>query len=291
MGVDLHCHSVASDGSETPSEVIRRAAVAGLDAVALTDHDVLEGLAEAGEAAARHDVELIPGTELSLDWSGIDPAADQRGGMHLIVLWIDDGPGPLQDRLADLRLGRERRNHTILERLAQLGLDVPMSEVMARAGSGSVGRPHIAGVMVDRLYVPDIATAFSEYLAHGRPAYVPRARLDPGTALRLGRASGGVPVLAHPHTLGFEHDPDLEALLRHLAGLGLMGVETDHSASETPRRRALRRMADRVGLSRSGGSDYHGSYKPGIEVGVGVGDLDVPTAYLDELRSRREQAG
>ena len=287
MAIDLHSHSTASDGSESPSEVVRRAAAAGLEALALTDHDVLEGLAEAEEAAARHGIELIPGTELSLDWAALDSEADVRGGMHLVVLWIDDVPGPLQDRLADLRGGRQHRNRLIVERLADIGMDVPMTDVLAHAGSGSVGRPHIARVMVERGYVPDIATAFSEFLAHGRPAYVARIRLDPATALRLARESGGVPILAHPHTLGYEHDAELERMLTRLRHLGLAGMETDHSGSEPERRRILRRMADRVGLVRSGGSDFHGTYKPGIDLGRGVGDLDVPDSYLDDLRALR----
>lgn len=288
MAVDLHTHSVMSDGSETPTEVVRLAAVAGLSAVALTDHDVLGGLTEAIKAAEEHDVELIPGVELSLDWSDFELDADGRGGMHLIVLWIEDSVGPLQDRLADLRLGRHDRNHTILERLGQLGLEVPMEEVIARAGEGSVGRPHIAGVMVERGYVPDIASAFELYLGHGAPAYVGRRRLTPHEAIELGRASGGVPVLAHPHTLGYEDDGRLEGLLRWLAEIGLVGMETHHSGAEPERRRQLSRMARRLGLLASGGSDFHGAYKPGIEIGVGLGDLEVPDDFLEGLRSFRE---
>lgn len=288
MAVDLHSHSVVSDGSETPSEVVRLAADAGLGALALTDHDVLAGLGEAHEAAAHHEVELIPGVELSLDWSALADDADRRGGMHLVVLWLDDEPGPLQDRLADLRLGRDDRNHTILERLSQLGFDVPMEEVMTRAGEGSVGRPHIAGVMVDRGYVADVASAFDLYLAHGAPAYVPRARLTPDEAIPLARAAGGVPILAHPHTLGYENDADLERVVRHLHEMGLVGMESHHSAVEPDRRRLLRRLATRLGLLPSGGSDFHGSYKPGIEIGVGCGDLEVPDEFLEGLREQRD---
>ncbi|HJR91994.1 MAG TPA: PHP domain-containing protein [Acidimicrobiia bacterium] len=287
MAIDLHTHSQVSDGSETPAEVIRRAARTGLTAVALTDHDILAGLAEAVAAADETGIELIPGVELSLDWSGMVPDADGLGGMHLIVLWVDDETGPLQDRLADLRSGRDDRNHTILERLAQLGLDVPMTEVAARAGAGSVGRPHIAGVMVDRGYVPDIATAFDEYLAQGRPGYVGRRRLAPGEAIALARQSGGVPILAHPHTLGFDDDNRLVDILERLVDVGLVGLETHHSGNEPDRRRALRRMAARLELAPSGGSDFHGTYKPGIEVGTGVGDLAVPAEFLDELRRHR----
>lgn len=288
MAVDLHSHSVVSDGSEPPAEVVRLAADAGLHAIALTDHDVLAGLEDAHKAAARYEVELIPGVELSLDWSTLADDADQRGGMHLVVLWLDDEPGPLQDRLADLRMGRDDRNRTILERLSQLGFDVPMDEVMARAGAGSVGRPHIAGVMVDRGYVPDVASAFDLYLAHGAPAYVPRSRLTPETAIRLSRESGGVPILAHPHTLGYERDNDLERVVGHLRELGLVGLESHHSAVEPDRRRLLRRLAARLGLLPSGGSDFHGSYKPGILIGVGCGDLEVPDEFLEGLREQRD---
>lgn len=287
MAVDLHTHSDVSDGSEPPREVVRLAAQSGLTALALTDHDILSGLGEAKRAAEEFGLELIPGVELSLDWSSIAPSADERGGMHLIVLWLDDTPGPLQDHLAELRRGRDERNLRILGRLADLGLEVTLEEVERRAGSGSVGRPHIAGVMVDRGYVPDIATAFDLYLRNGGPAYVGRPRLDPARAIRLALASGGVPILAHPQSLGYESDPQLEGILRQLAEMGLVGVETHHSAIEPYRRRILRRMAERIGLAPSGGSDFHGAYKPGIAVGTGCGDLLVPDEFLEDLRARR----
>ncbi len=287
MAVDLHSHSVVSDGSETPAEVVRLAAETGLSAIALTDHDVLGGIDEARRAAVRHGIELVPGVELSLDWSELVEESDGLGGMHMIVLWVEDEPGPLQDRLADLRLGRDDRNHTILERLSQLGLDVPAEEVIARAGEGSVGRPHIAGVMVERGYVPDIATAFDLYLGNGAPAYVGRRRLAPEEAIGLAVESGGVPILAHPHTLGYEDDNPLEAMLQRLKQMGMVGVETDHSAVDPARRRLMRRMADRLGLLPSGGSDFHGTYKEGIAVGVGSGDLEVPDRFLEGLRGAR----
>lgn len=287
MAVDLHTHSTVSDGSEPPAEVVRRGAEAGLRALALTDHDILSGLEEARKAAAHHNVELVPGVELSLDWSDINGDADLRGGMHLVVLWVEDEPGPLQDRLAELRQGRDERNRIILERLAGLGLEVSMEEVMARAGEGSVGRPHIAGAMVDRGYVPDVATAFELYLAHGGAAYVPRSRLTPQVAIPLARRSGGVPILAHPQTLAFDRDADLERVVRRLREMGLVGLESHHSGVEPSRRRILRRLAARAGLLPSGGSDFHGSYKPGVEIGVGCGDLEVPDEFLEGLRQQR----
>lgn len=287
MAIDLHTHSTISDGSETPTEVIRLAATAGLSTVALTDHDILDGLTEAKKAADEYDIELIPGIELSLDWSELTPDSESRGGMHMLVLWIDDEPGPLQDLLADLRLGRDDRNQVILERLSQLGLEVPMEDVAARAGDGSVGRPHIASVMVDRGYVPDITAAFDQYLGNGAPAYVGRRRLRPTEAIEAARASGGVPILAHPHTLACEHDGELEELLGHMIEFGLIGLESHHSACEPQRRRQLLSMAERLGLAPSGGSDFHGSYKPGVKIGVGIGDLSVPDEFLEGLRSHR----
>ncbi len=286
MPVDLHSHSTASDGSETPARVVAMAAEAGLSALALTDHDTLSGIGEARQAADQLGVELIAGVELSLDWTAHYPAGGRPGGMHLIVLFVDDSHGPIQDRLEGLRVGRSARNRLILERLADLGVDISIEEVVAKAGAGTVGRPHIAAALVDRGYAPDIGSAFQLYLGNQGPAYVGRRRLTANDALDLARRSGGVSVLAHPYTLGLEHDRQLENLLAQLAERGLDGVETHHSGIEPDRRKTLRRMASRVGLSPSGGSDYHGTYKPGIEVGVGVGDLAVPDHFLEELRER-----
>lgn len=287
MPIDLHTHSTVSDGSERPAEVVRRAAAVGLSAVALTDHDILSGLSEAAASAEEHGVELVPGVELSIDWSEMTSGIDEPGGMHMLVLWLEDRAGPLQDELGALRLGRDDRNRQILTRLEELGLPVTADELAAVAGEGSVGRPHIAAAMMDRGYVPDIGTAFDLYLRQGRPAYVPRQRLRPELALDLAHRSGGVTVLAHPFTLGFDDDHRLEDMFERLASLGLIGIESHHSREEPERRRLLARMARRHGLVPSGGSDYHGSFKPDIEVGTGVGDLAVPDDFLEELRRHR----
>lgn len=278
MAVDLHAHSTASDGTEPPSEVVRLAARAGLSAVALTDHDTLEGVGEARSEAARHGIELIPGTELSCEWD--------RGGLHVVVLFLEPGRGPLQDRLADLREARHRRNRDIARRLSDLGLDIDYPEVLAEAGRGSVGRPHFAAVMKRKGYVPDISTAFREYLGAGKPAYAPRRLLSPEEAIGMARRSGAVPVLAHPHTLGLDSTGEYEATYRWLAGMGLVGVECFYSEYDSAMRRQLERSVRSFGLLPSGGSDFHGDYKPGIGVGVGRGDLEVPDRVLEALRDR-----
>ena len=276
MTVDLHTHSTASDGSDPPEHVVELAVEAGLSAIALTDHDTQEGLGAAVAAAATHDLELIPGVELSLNYD--------NGAMHLIVLWLDPGTGPLQDRLQGLQTGRGRRNEAIVDKLGEAGLPVTIEEVLAEAGGGSVGRPHIAAVMVRHGYVPDIRAAFDLWLGRGRPAYVGRDRLDPELAIGLARESGAVPVLSHPHTLGVTTAPDMADLLTGLKGAGLIGLEAFYGSYRRHEREGYADLARRFELIPSGGSDYHGSYKPGLSLGSGYGDLAVPDSVLAELR-------
>jgi predicted metal-dependent phosphoesterase TrpH len=275
MSVDLHTHSTASDGSESPTRLIEMAAQAGLSYVALTDHDTQEGVEEARRAASVNDVELIPGVELSLQYD--------QGGMHLIVLWLPPGGGPLQDRLKGLQEGRTGRNEHIIAALCDLGMPMTIDEVMEQAGGGSVGRPHIAAVMMKRGYVPDIKSAFDLWLGSGRPAYVDRDRLEPGDAISLARESGAVPVLAHPHTLGITTAPAMGAMLTRLKAAGLIGLEAFYGSYRRHEREGYADLARRFDLVPTGGSDYHGSYKPGLELGTGYGDLFVPGSVVEQL--------
>ena len=280
MAVDLHTHSSYSDGSDAPAELVAAAARARLEAVALTDHDNLDGIPEAIDAADRLGVELIPGVELSCRW--------ERGGFHLIVLWLEPGPGPLQDRLAELQAGRATRNEHMVERLAGLGIDITYAEVVEEAGGTGVGRPHMAAVLVRKGVVESMSEAFDSYLAAGRPGYVGRVRLSPEDAIGLARASGGVPVVAHPHTLGIFRS-ELDTELKRLAGLGLGGVEAYYPEYEPDTRLELVERTRQAGLIPSGGSDYHGSYKQGLRIGSGYGDLAVERSVLEELRADRRR--
>jgi hypothetical protein len=276
MAIDLHAHSTASDGSDTPSQLVRRAAEIGLSAVALTDHDTLEGIEEATAAARLTSVRLIPGVELSLEWS--------QGGMHLIVLFLGPGRGPLRDRLAELQAGRDERNQKMVELLNSLGLSIEYQEVLTEAGGGSVGRPHIAAVMARHGHVDNIASAFDLWLGKGKPAYVGRKRLLPEEAIGLARMEGAVPILAHPHTMGIETAEDMATTLRRLRAAGLIGLECHYPLYSPDERLEYVDLARRFDLVPSGGSDYHGRYKVGIDLGVGKGDLRVPDSVLDELR-------
>jgi hypothetical protein len=276
MAVDLHSHSTASDGSEKPAALIEQALQIGLTALALTDHDTQDGMADAKLAADATGLELIAGTELSLEYD--------VGGMHLVVLWLEPGPGPLQDRLLELRHGRGQRNEMIAQRLTELGMPVTAEEILHEGGSGSIGRPHIAAVMMRKGYVESIVEAFELWLTPGKPAYIGRPRLSPEEAIQLARASGGVPVLAHPHTLGINRAHEMADLLTRLIGAGLVGLEAYCAGYRRHEREGYADLARRFGLVPAGGSDFHGTYKPGLSLGTGYGDLIVPDVVVEELR-------
>ena len=278
MPVDLHLHSSYSDGSDSPEQIVRAAVDAGLSAIALTDHDNLNGIAEAREAAAAVGIDLIPGTELSVEWDG--------AAMHLLVYFLEPGTGPLQDRLEFVQSGRTDRNREMVDRLQTLGIDIAMSEVEAEAGGTGVGRPHFAAVLVAKGYVDTISEAFDRLLATGRPGYVPRVRLGCHEAIELALASGAVPAVAHPHTLGVGRD-EFAAAFAGLADAGLAGLEAHYHEYAPELRTHLAALADDLGLIATGGSDYHGSYKPGLSVGVGQGDLVVPDSVVEALYERR----
>ncbi len=275
MAVDLHLHSVYSDGSETPGAIVERALRARLHAIALTDHDTLAGVDEAAAAAGAAGLAFVPGVELSVEWA--------TGPMHLLVYHLEPGPGPLQDRLVEIQAGRARRNEQIASRLVAIGLEVTLAEVEDEAGGGGVGRPHFAAVLLRKGYVTSIRDAFDRYLAAGRPGYVNRERLDAVTAIRLARASGAVPVIAHPHTLGITAG-EFRAAFEQLTEVGLGGIEAYYAEYRPEMRRHLAEICRALGIAATGGSDFHGSYKPGLEVGTGYGDLSVPDDTLDSLR-------
>ncbi len=276
--IDLHTHSTVSDGTDAPEQLVGLAADAGLTAIALTDHDTVDGLDAAHAAAEPLGIRLVRGCELS--------CAVDRGAMHLVVLFLEGETGPLQDRLAELRAGRDTRNEQMVAALADTGIEIGLDEVLEEAGKGAVGRPHIAAVLLRKGYVSSIKEAFHRWLTRGRPAYVERDRLDPAEAISLAHASGAVTVLAHPRSLD-RGDTELSAALEELASAGLDGIECEYGRYTRHERTALRELARRHGLAPSGGSDYHGAYKPDLSVGVGTGDLHVPDEWLDELEVRR----
>jgi 3',5'-nucleoside bisphosphate phosphatase len=294
--IDLHTHSTVSDGSEPPERIPEMAAAAGCSALALTDHDSLAGLDDARRAAERVGVRLVPGCEVSCRKPSVGGSAvggstvggsAVTGSVHVLVYFVEPGESPLAGELAVLRGDRAQRNHRLRARLEELGVPVDYDAMVAEAGGEEgLGRPHFARALVRAGAARDIDDAFDRWLGDGRPAYVPKARLDPTDVIRLATASGGVAVLAHPLSLELGPAP-LESLVAELAEEGLGGIEAVYGSYHPEQRRALRRMARRHDLVATGGSDYHGTFKPDLQVGTGTGDLDVPDSALDELVARR----
>lgn len=274
--IDLHTHSHYSDGTDAPAALVEMAAAAGLTALALTDHDLLEGHREA-RAAARDRIEFVPGIELSVDWHG--------STMHLLGYWVPQG-GALDDRLSWVQEGRVMRNKEILDALAGIGIEISEEDFAREAGPGVAGRPHFAQLLVAKGFAESISDAFDRYLAAGRPAYRPRRRLVAAVAVEAIEADGGVSAVAHPHTVA-DDENGFRAAFEAFAELGVDGVECHYSEYSPEQRAALATKAEHLGLVPTGGSDYHGSKKPGIDLGVGRGDLAVPDTSLQMLRSRR----
>jgi predicted metal-dependent phosphoesterase TrpH len=276
--IDLHTHSTVSDGSDPPERIPELAAAAGCSAVALTDHDRMDGLEAAGKRAAEVGVELVPGCEISCEVP--------KGTMHLLIYFVEPG-GPLEDELIRLQDARDTRNARMYARLSdELGLPITPEEVEVEAGGKGVGRPHVAAVLVRKGVVGSIQEAFDRYLAKGQPGYVEKERLYPDKAIALARESNAVPVLAHPLSLGLV-PAELDRTVGELAGLGLAGAEAIYGRYTPEERQLVADLARRHGLVVTGGSDYHGTYKPDLQIGIGKGDLDVPDVALEQLVARR----
>ncbi len=274
---DLHVHSTCSDGTVRPAEVVRRARDAKLVAMALTDHDTFDGVAEAMEAGAALGVRVVPGIELSLPHAGT---------FHMIGLGVDPANAQIRAVAETLREGRGPRNRAIVERLCALGLAVTIEEVEAEAGGDVVARPHIARVLVKKGYVGSIVEAFERYLKKGAPAYADRPRVELRDAIAAVRAAGGASVLCHPSTLGIDDDEALLAELRRFALAGLDAVEVRCGRSTRADMARWEGLVQDVGLLPSGGSDFHGDNKPDLKVGTGRGKLRVPLEWLEALEER-----
>ncbi|MFF5182418.1 PHP domain-containing protein [Streptomyces sp. NPDC000345] len=252
MRIDLHCHSTASDGTDTPAELVRNAAAAGLDVVALTDHDTTRGYAEAVAALPR-GLTLVTGAELSCRLDGVS--------LHMLAYLFDpEEPALLAEREL-VRDDRVPRARGMVAKLQGLGVPVTWEQVARIAGDGSVGRPHVATALVELGVVPTVSDAFTrDWLADGGRAYVEKHETDPFEAIRLVKGAGGVAVFAHP-AAGKRGRTVPEAAIAEMAAAGLDGIEVDHMDHDEDTRARLRGLAKELGLLVTGSSDYHGSRK------------------------------
>ncbi|MGW3110214.1 PHP domain-containing protein [Streptomyces sp. NPDC001091] len=271
MRIDLHCHSTASDGTDTPAELMRAAAGAGLDVVALTDHDTTRGYAEA-RAALPEGLTLVTGAELSCRIDGVS--------LHLLAYLFDpEEPALLAEREL-VRDDRVPRAHAMIAKLDALGVPVTWEQVERIAAGGTVGRPHLATALVELGVVPTVSDAFTpEWLADGGRAFVEKHESDPLEAIRLVKSAGGVTVLAHPAAAKRGRTVPQDAIVA-MAAAGLDGIEADHTEHDQATRTRLRGLAQDLGLLVTGSSDYHGTRKT---VALGENTTD-PEVYGEIIR-------
>jgi 3',5'-nucleoside bisphosphate phosphatase len=276
--VDLHCHSTASDGTLSPTDVVRLAKENNLSAISLTDHDTIGGIAEAAEEAHRQGIDFLPGIEISCEYP-------HPGTMHLLGYGVDANSPALQNLTRQLLEGRDNRNPKIIAKLQELGVSITMEEVENEAGGKVIGRPHIAAILHRKGYVSSIKEAFNKYLAPGGLAYFDKERLNCKTAVQMILDCGGLPVLAHPIQLRYENDAQLMRVVKDLIDLGLLGIEVIHSDHDDKLVAQYTQIADAYHLIKTGGSDFHGSNKKDIPLGSARG-RKVPRKFFDDLVER-----
>ncbi|MBI5583709.1 MAG: PHP domain-containing protein [Deltaproteobacteria bacterium] len=273
--IDLHTHSTASDGSFSPRALVEYAVKKGAAAIALTDHDTIEGLPEALHVAGAMGLELVPGLEISADHPG--------GTMHILGYFINPEDPVLGQELNRLQEARRERNPKIIAKLQNLGIPVTYDQVRALA-VGQVGRPHIAQAMLQIGAVKTLDEAFKKFLTKGAPAYVEKFRYPPEKAVALIIRAGGVPVLAHPFTLKFASPDELRGHVSALKDQGLKGLECLYSEHSTEQTRRYSLLAADLGLAVTGGTDFHGKNKESVDLLTGYGALRIPYRLLEELK-------
>ncbi|WP_406678490.1 PHP domain-containing protein [Moorella sp. ACPs] len=269
---DLHTHTTASDGRLSPAELIRLAQTKGLTALGVTDHDTVAGLAEALAAGSSYGVTVVPGVELSTEWEDKE--------VHILGYYLDWQKEHLLAFLETMRQARHRRTARMVARLQELGYDISMGEVEQEVRGEAVGRPHIAAVLVRKGYAPSVEAAFKTLLARGRPAYVPREKVEPARAVEVILKAGGVPVLAHPGL------SEADALLPALVDDGLQGIEAYYPLHDAAATGRYLELASRYNLVVTGGSDFHGIVDGSH---AELGTCRVGTAELEQLQVRAKK--
>lgn len=277
--IDLHTHSLCSDGAQTPTDVVRTAAEAGLAAIALSDHDCIDGVQEAMDAGKALGVEVIPAVELS---------AQSDTELHILGYFVDIRNKKLQDMMAYALQVRDERQEEVCRKLNEQGFDITMDELREEANGKVLCRAHFAKIMVRKGYAESVKDAFNRYLSVGCYAYSNRQALTGPEAVSLIREAGGIAVAAHLHLIKMPDD-QLKEYLKSLIPYGLDGVEGYYTDYTPDMERRYRAMAEELGLVISGGTDYHGANKPHISVGKGKGELEIPYSVLDGLRARHAE--
>ena len=278
MRIDLHSHTIFSDGTLTPAQLVAAAEENEVSILAVTDHDTLLGVQPTIDAARGKNLNIIPGVELSIDMD-----LRNHGYIHLLGLFIDHRNSNLKSRLQKLRAARDQRNRIILKKLESLNICLSEEELIEEAGRGSAGRPHIAVLMQRKGYARSLKEAFETYLKQGAPAYANREKLSFTEACTLIHQAGGLAILAHPVSMAIMDEMELEHMLLKLRSLGLDGLEVYSSFHKKNFGDRLLVLAQVHHLLVSGGSDFHGDNKPDIQLGLGLGGLNIPVKVYDDL--------
>lgn len=273
--IDLHTHSCCSDGSMTPRELIAHAKESGISAVALSDHDCVDGVREAMEEGERLGVEVIPAIEFSV-------VSDTE--THMLGYFIDPDSPAIGAAMEKIFAAREYRARVTLEKLNELGFPITVEEVKRVAGGALLCRAHYARVLQDKGLVPSVKEAFDKYLANGRPAYCGKQAITAEEAIELIHAAGGIAFVAHLHLIRLS-DEELYSFLRRLKAAGLDGIEGYYTEYTPEMQEKFQRMARELDLQISGGTDFHAKMKPHIAIGRGTGNLRIPYSVLENMKN------
>ena len=274
--IDLHTHSLKSDGSMTPAEVVREAKKAGLSAIALSDHDTVDGVEEAMAEGEKIGVEVVPAIEFSVL---------SKTETHILGYFIDHNNPRLKQMLKEIVDLRIERNYVTCDRLNELGFDITIEEVRALAPNNFVGRAHFARVLMDKGYTQSVKEGFDKYMSVGKYAYCEKQRLSAKEAIELITECGGLSFLAHPHLTKLP-DGELKEFLTELKGYGLCGLEGYYTDYTPDMQEKYQSLAKELGLMISGGTDFHAKMKPHISIGKGTGNMKIPYSVLESIKTK-----
>ena len=275
--IDLHMHSSASDGTFSPSALLAEAKKAGLSAMALTDHDTMDGIEEAGKAARELEIELVPGVEISTEYEGCE--------VHVLGYYVSPEYPRLKAMLEEFRDFRATRNVRMVERLQEEGFSITMEDLTGKFPDSVLTRAHMARFLCETGQIPDTKTAFSKYLGENCCCYIDRPKISPVEAVSLIRDAGGLSVLAHP-VIYLLSDTSLRQMIAEMKEAGMCGIEAVYSENSNEDEVRMKKLTEEFGLLVTGGSDFHGRNKPDILPGVGKGNLYIPYDYLKALKEK-----
>ena len=276
--IDLHCHSYFSDGTFSPEEIVIKAKKRGLRAIALTDHDTIDGLETFQQAGQKYHIETITGIEFAAQYNRF-----RKQEIHIVGLGFSLTAKALTEQMKKIVEARQIRNEKMIYALNQLGFDISYEQIKQNAGGNIITRAHFANVLVQKNIVKNTKDAFDKYLSTDKPAYVQRQALSPALCIQTIQKSGGVAVLAHPTLYHMDYN-EIELLSQELKSYGLNAIETQYSSYSSEQSKKISALADKIGLLYSGGSDFHGKNKPNIDIGVGKNNLHIPYSYWEALK-------